>query len=86
MEPSPRFQLRRQSANPSHSTYSVASGNSSSLAAAASNKSRIRWTHDLHKRFVESVNRLGGAESEHTAVVIVCSVCSSQELTDSMLI
>ena len=86
VEPSPRFQLRRQSANPSHSTYSVASGNSSSPAAAASNKSRIRWTHDLHKRFVESVNRLGGAASEHTAMVIVCSVCSSQELTDSMLI
>ncbi|XP_034704546.1 myb family transcription factor PHL5-like [Vitis riparia] len=62
VEPSPRFQLRRQSANPSHGTYSVASGNSSSPAAAASNKSRIRWTHDLHKRFVESVNRLGGAE------------------------
>nr|CAD1831332.1 unnamed protein product [Ananas comosus var. bracteatus] len=26
------------------------------------NKTRIRWTQDLHERFVECVNRLGGAE------------------------
>ncbi|KAL6326960.1 hypothetical protein AAG906_012644 [Vitis piasezkii] len=51
IEPSSRFQLRRQPANPSHNTTSV-----------ASNKTRIRWTQDLHKRFVESVNCLGGAE------------------------
>lgn len=25
-------------------------------------KTRIRWTQDLHEKFVESVNRLGGAE------------------------
>eukprot|EP00261_Vitis_vinifera_P038318 XP_019079561.1 PREDICTED: protein PHOSPHATE STARVATION RESPONSE 1 isoform X1 [Vitis vinifera] len=51
IEPSSRFQLRRQPANPSHNTTSF-----------ASNKTRIRWTQDLHKRFVESVNCLGGAE------------------------
>ncbi|KAJ9685854.1 hypothetical protein PVL29_017789 [Vitis rotundifolia] len=50
IEPSSRFQLRRQPVNPSHST------------SVASNKTRIRWTQDLHKRFVESVNCLGGAE------------------------
>ncbi|XP_039131273.1 myb family transcription factor PHL5-like isoform X1 [Dioscorea cayenensis subsp. rotundata] len=26
------------------------------------NKTRIRWTQDLHEKFVEAVNRLGGAE------------------------
>ncbi|XP_077209995.1 myb family transcription factor RLI1-like [Tasmannia lanceolata] len=31
-------------------------------AIAASSKTRIRWTQDLHERFVESVNRLGGAD------------------------
>lgn len=33
-----------------------------SSGVAVSNKTRIRWTRDLHERFVESVNRLGGAE------------------------
>ncbi|GAA0140209.1 DNA-binding transcription factor [Lithospermum erythrorhizon] len=31
-------------------------------AAALSNKTRIRWTQDLHDRFVECVNRLGGSD------------------------
>ncbi|KAL1555274.1 myb family transcription factor PHL5-like isoform X2 [Salvia divinorum] len=35
---------------------------SSSPAAASSNKTRIRWTQDLHDRFVECVNRLGGPD------------------------
>ncbi|KAK7285501.1 hypothetical protein RJT34_20274 [Clitoria ternatea] len=37
-------------------------GNSSSNGAVGSNKTRIRWTKDLHEKFVECVNRLGGAE------------------------
>ncbi|RRT63999.1 hypothetical protein B296_00006451 [Ensete ventricosum] len=36
-----------------------------SSATAISSKTRIRWTQDLHERFVECVNRLGGAESEY---------------------
>ena len=28
------------------------------------NKTRIRWTQDLHEKFVECVNRLGGADSK----------------------
>ncbi|XP_073157644.1 protein PHOSPHATE STARVATION RESPONSE 2-like isoform X2 [Henckelia pumila] len=35
-------------------------GNSLSLGAVSTGKARIRWTQDLHDRFVESVNRLGG--------------------------
>ncbi|XP_054803071.1 uncharacterized protein LOC129306480 isoform X2 [Prosopis cineraria] len=34
----------------------------SSGGAVISSKSRIRWTQDLHEKFVECVNRLGGAE------------------------
>lgn len=30
----------------------------------APSKTRIRWTQDLHERFVECVNQLGGADSE----------------------
>ncbi|KAK4776166.1 hypothetical protein SAY87_024127 [Trapa incisa] len=35
---------------------------SMSTGSAIQNKTRIRWTPDLHEKFVECVNRLGGAE------------------------
>ncbi|CAL9076801.1 myb family transcription factor RLI1 [Musa acuminata AAA Group] len=35
---------------------------STAPGTALSNKTRIRWTQDLHERFVECANRLGGAE------------------------
>jgi hypothetical protein len=37
---------------------------SSSSRAAISSKKRIRWTQDLHEKFVDCVNLLGGAESK----------------------
>ena len=52
---SPRF---------SSESVSVTSGNSASTGAVLSSKTRIRWTQDLHEKFVECVNRLGGAESK----------------------
>uniref|UniRef100_A0A5B7BP31 HTH myb-type domain-containing protein n=1 Tax=Davidia involucrata TaxID=16924 RepID=A0A5B7BP31_DAVIN len=51
----------RQSARPSGSVP-IASSNSVPSATVVSSKTRIRWTQDLHDRFVECVNRLGGAE------------------------
>ncbi|CAI9761138.1 unnamed protein product [Fraxinus pennsylvanica] len=43
--------------------FSSASNHSaSSGGAVSSSKSRIRWTQDLHNRFVECVNRLGGSD------------------------
>ncbi|XP_048142074.1 transcription factor HHO2 isoform X2 [Rhodamnia argentea] len=36
--------------------------NTMSTGSVLSNKTRIRWTQDLHEKFVECVNRLGGAE------------------------
>ncbi|XP_026659786.2 myb family transcription factor PHL5-like [Phoenix dactylifera] len=33
-----------------------------SSGTSVPNKTRIRWTQDLHERFVECINRLGGAE------------------------
>ncbi|MED6130414.1 hypothetical protein PIB30_000919 [Stylosanthes scabra] len=41
---------------------SSVSGNSSSSGVTVSSKTRIRWTQDLHEKFVECVNRLGGAD------------------------
>ncbi|KAK3023438.1 hypothetical protein RJ639_042682 [Escallonia herrerae] len=40
----------------------ITSSNSVSSGAIISSKIRIRWTQDLHDRFVECVNHLGGAE------------------------
>ncbi|CAL0302487.1 unnamed protein product [Lupinus luteus] len=41
---------------------STSSGNPVSDGTIVANKTRIRWTRDLHEKFVECVNRLGGAE------------------------
>lgn len=42
---------------------SITTSNSlGSPAPVSSNKARIRWTQDLHDRFVECVNRLGGPD------------------------
>ncbi|XP_050230125.1 myb family transcription factor PHL5-like [Mercurialis annua] len=41
--------------------HSPGVGSANSMPAL-SNKTRIRWTQDLHEKFVQCVNRLGGAE------------------------
>ncbi|XVE75702.1 hypothetical protein DITRI_Ditri12bG0114100 [Diplodiscus trichospermus] len=57
------FQQEKQpSSNYSSGGFSVSSGNSVSSGAVLASKTRIRWTQDLHDKFVECVNRLGGAE------------------------
>ncbi|XP_059428176.1 myb family transcription factor PHL5-like isoform X2 [Corylus avellana] len=55
-------QQEKQSPRFSADSVSVTSGNSASTSAALSSKTRIRWTQDLHEKFVECVSRLGGAE------------------------
>ncbi|XXG46235.1 hypothetical protein AAC387_Pa02g1136 [Persea americana] len=55
LQPAPEKQL------PRHSSGGVTSSNISS-GVATSNKTRIRWTQDLHECFVESVEQLGGAD------------------------
>lgn len=42
-------------------------GNGSSdsgLVLSTDAKPRLKWTPDLHERFIEAVNQLGGADSE----------------------
>lgn len=55
-------QQEKEKLSPTVST----SGNptSSGSGTVISSKTRIRWTQDLHEKFVECVNRLGGAESK----------------------
>ncbi|KAF8403888.1 hypothetical protein HHK36_011994 [Tetracentron sinense] len=61
VQPSFHLHPEKQSPKPSSGGVFVTSGNIPS-GAAVSSKMRIRWTQDLHERFVECVNRLGGAE------------------------
>ncbi|CAJ2673082.1 unnamed protein product [Trifolium pratense] len=53
------FSYQQEKLSPSMSTCS---GNHVSNGSSVSSKTRIRWTQDLHEKFVECVNRLGGAE------------------------
>ncbi|XXG59423.1 hypothetical protein AAC387_Pa04g1515 [Persea americana] len=53
---------------PRHSSVGVTSSNVSS-GVAIWNKTRIRWTQDLHERFVESLEELGAAKKTR------CSCC-----------
>ncbi|KAK8493685.1 hypothetical protein V6N13_025573 [Hibiscus sabdariffa] len=58
------FQQEKQSSNYSSGSggFSVSSGNATSTGSVLASKTRIRWTQDLHDKFVECVRRLGGAE------------------------
>lgn len=60
------FSSRQEKQSPRISSggVSVPSGNPVPAGAVMSSKTRIRWTQDLHEKFVECVNRLGGAESK----------------------
>jgi len=57
-------QQEMQSPTLSAGSLLTSSGNSASNGAVVSSKTRIRWTQELHEKFVECVNRLGGAESK----------------------
>ncbi|XP_041028497.1 myb family transcription factor PHL5-like isoform X2 [Juglans microcarpa x Juglans regia] len=55
-------QQEKQFSRLSSENIPLTPGHSASAGAVISNKARIRWTQDLHEKFVECVNRLGGAE------------------------
>lgn len=38
--------------------------NNNSSSQSLASKQRLRWTHELHERFVDAVAQLGGPDSE----------------------
>jgi hypothetical protein len=47
-------------------------GNGSSdsgLVLSTDAKPRLKWTPDLHARFIEAVNQLGGADSKYIHMI-----------------
>ncbi|KAI5560417.1 hypothetical protein BDE02_16G046400 [Populus trichocarpa] len=57
-----RFNSREEKRSPRFSLGGFPISSGKDLSTTLSSKTRIRWTQDLHKKFVECVNRLGGAE------------------------
>ncbi|XP_050383245.1 myb family transcription factor PHL5 isoform X2 [Argentina anserina] len=55
-------QQAKQSPRTSSGSASATYGDSPSISPSLSSKTRIRWNQDLHEKFVECVNRLGGAD------------------------
>lgn len=45
----------------------------SGLVLSTDAKPRLKWTPDLHERFIEAVNQLGGADSKYAKKCKSCS-------------
>jgi len=46
-------------------------GNSHSNNSNLTSKQRLRWTHELHERFVDAVAQLGGPDREYFPLFLV---------------
>lgn len=49
---------------------SISGGNNMNNNANLASKQRLRWTHELHERFVDAVAQLGGPDSEFLSLFI----------------
>ncbi|CAI8602203.1 unnamed protein product [Vicia faba] len=56
------FSYQQEKVSRTMSTGNVSTTSGNPCGSPVSSKTRIRWTQDLHEKFVECVNRLGGAE------------------------
>jgi hypothetical protein len=57
---------------PSERHMFLQTGNGSSdsgLVLSTDAKPRLKWTPDLHARFIEAVNQLGGADSKYIYIL-----------------
>ncbi|TKY48646.1 Myb family transcription factor APL [Spatholobus suberectus] len=51
----------------------------SGLVLSTDAKPRLKWTPDLHARFIEAVNQLGGADSEYTHPLVDRQILRNME-------
>lgn len=64
MHPSTRMSISER-----HLFLQGGNGNGDSgLVLSTDAKPRLKWTPDLHERFIEAVNQLGGADSKCTQI------------------
>ncbi|KAJ6864412.1 myb family transcription factor PHL5-like isoform X3 [Populus alba x Populus x berolinensis] len=75
-----RFNSREEKRSPRFSLGGFPISSGKDLSNTLSSKTRIRWTQDLHKKFVECVNRLGGAESKNIEVQDTCQTLQKVNL------
>jgi hypothetical protein len=61
-------------------------GGGPSVVLTADPKPRLRWTADLHDRFVDAVAQLGGPDSEHFDSSSPCFFPASFALSASLLL
>ncbi|KAK9154610.1 hypothetical protein Sjap_002090 [Stephania japonica] len=73
------IQSQKQFLKGSSRPASISCASHVSSQAPVSNKRRIRWTQDLHEKFVESVKCLGGAENATPKAIL--KLMKSDELT-----
>lgn len=58
----PNCSLEHSLPQVTHGSGNIVSGNATGCVMGGSLKQRLRWTPELHKRFVEAAEELGGAE------------------------
>lgn len=51
---------------------SVSGGTNHSNNPNLASKQRLRWTHELHDRFVDAVAQLGGPDSKSSRLCLCC--------------
>lgn len=56
--------LSSRSSLPGKAAWDMTMGSSTTRSDGSAGKERLRWTQDLHDRFVEAVERLGGPDSK----------------------
>jgi hypothetical protein len=68
------FHHQQQQARNMHALRMHMQGSGDSgLVLSTDAKPRLKWTPDLHERFIEAVNQLGGSDSKSIFISKLCT-------------